>query len=228
MSHPVVIAHRGASGTCPENTLLAFRTALEVGANWLELDVQLIENELVVFHDDDLERTTDGSGPLAASSLDSLRRLDAGAGEKIPLLQEVLDLALGKAEVNIELKGAGTAVATAALLTRLFVDTKLEPEDLLISSLKMEELRYFQTLMPQVRRAPVYEQLPLDFEQQLKQFAPWSVHLHRLLVTEAVVRQIQQTGSKLFAWTVNRTDDAERLSALGVEGFFTDFPEKFL
>ncbi len=228
MSHPIVIAHRGASGCCPENTLLAFRTALESGARWLELDVQLIENRLLVFHDDYLDRTTNGCGPLDNYSLNDLRQLDVGAGEKIPFLEEVLDLALGRAVVNIELKGAGTAEATAALLTRLFTLTQLTPEDILVSSLKRNELRRFQELLPQVRRAPVYEKIPHDLDRQLEQFAPWSVHLKKTLITATLARHVQQSGCKLFAWTVNRKGEAEELLAAGVEGFFTDFPERFL
>ena len=170
MSGPIIIAHRGASGTCPENTLLAFRTALEAGAKWLELDTQRVEHQLVVFHDDRLARTTNGRGLLADISLDALRRLDAGRGERVPLLHEVLALAVGRAQVNIELKGVGTGMATAELLKELFARKKLVPGDVLASSLRLEELNKFRRILPQVRRAPIYEDLPKDFS------AEWFVH----------------------------------------------------
>lgn len=227
MAKPIIIAHRGASGTCPENTLLAFRTALEAGANWLELDTQLVDGQLVVFHDDGLERTTNGHGLLAETSLVELRKLDAGVGEMVPLLEEVLAQAVGRAQVNIELKGVGTAVATAKLLAQLFARTQLCAEDILASSLRLEELSRFQQLLPQVRRAPIYDVLPPNLDEQLQSFVAWSVHLQKSLITDVVIEQAQQQNCRVFAWTVNRVKDAERLATLGVQGIFTDYPERF-
>ena len=107
----VRIAHRGASGLCPENTLLAFQRAVELGTDLLELDVLLSrDGELVVIHDQTLERTTNGSGRVRDHDLAALRRLDAGQGERIPLLAEVLDLArAADVRLVIELKGAAEA-----------------------------------------------------------------------------------------------------------------------
>ena len=107
-----VVAHRGASAEAPENTLVAFARALELGADWFELDAcRCGSGELVVIHDDTLERTTDGRGPVAARSLAELRALDAGAwkhprfrGERIPTLREALDLARGRIGVYLEVK----------------------------------------------------------------------------------------------------------------------------
>jgi len=228
MPRPIIIAHRGASGTCPENTLLAFRRALEVGAEWLELDTQLVENELVVFHDDALDRTTNAQGLLSEISLADLRQLDAGQGEKIPFLHEVLTLAVGKAQVNVELKGVGTGKATAVYLKKMFAQGKLAASDVLASSLRLEELHCFQKLMPEVRRAPIYETLPSDFEAELKKFSCWSVHLHKSLITNRVIKMAAQQNSKVFAWTVNDLTEANHLARQGVAGFFTDIPERFI
>ncbi len=228
MPEPIIIAHRGASGTSPENTLLAFRTALDAGAEWFELDVQLVEDELVVFHDDKLERTTNGKGFLADITLSELRQLDAGKGEKIPLLHEVLSLARGRAQVNIELKGAGTGVATTGLLKKLFEQKQLLPSDVLASSLRLEELHKFQQLMPQVRRAPIYEVLPNDLRTELRRFDCWSVHMHKSLITDRVIEITRHQGCRVFAWTVNKVAEAEALITLGAAGFFTDYPERFI
>ncbi|WP_372695342.1 glycerophosphodiester phosphodiesterase, partial [Immundisolibacter sp.] len=103
------IAHRGASALAPENTLAAVRRAVEFGIPWVEVDVQACADGLVVIHDDTLERTTDGHGPVATQPLAALRRLDAGGGERIPLPQEVLDLCRGRCAVNLELKGPDVA-----------------------------------------------------------------------------------------------------------------------
>lgn len=228
MPSPIIIAHRGASGTCPENTLLAFRTALETGAGWLELDTQLVENELIVFHDDELERTTNGQGALADIGLKELRQLDAGQGEKVPFLHEVLSLATGRAQVNIELKGVGTGQATAALLNEFFAQQKLGPGDILASSLRLEELLEFHRLMPEVRRAAIFEDLPNGFRSELKRLKCWSVHLQKSLITEKVIAMADQQNCRVFAWTVNEVAEAERLISCGVMGIFTDYPERFI
>ena len=109
---PRVIAHRGFSGVAPENTLAAFRRAIEIGADMIEVDVALTgDGHVVCLHDETLDRTTDGQGLLAAATFEEVRRLDAGswfapelAGEKVPTLAEVLDLARGRILVNVEIK----------------------------------------------------------------------------------------------------------------------------
>src|SRR5271156_4282030 len=109
------IAHRGASGTFPENTLAAFRAAIDAGADMCELDVHLTrDGVVVVIHDEEVDRTTDGKGRVAEMTLAEIKRLDAGArydrrftGETIPTLEEVFDLVEGRCSLNIELKGAG-------------------------------------------------------------------------------------------------------------------------
>lgn len=106
----VKVGHRGAAGHEPENTLRSFRRAMELGADMVELDVHLCgSGELVVIHDETVDRTTDGTGEVAKMTLDEMRALDAGKGERIPTLQEVIDLATGRMDINIELKGLGTA-----------------------------------------------------------------------------------------------------------------------
>ena len=103
------IGHRGAMGHAPENTLLSLKKALEMGAPCVEVDVYFVDGHLLVFHDDRLERTTNGFGYLADHDFEYLRSLDAGEGERIPTLREVFETVGLKAGVNIELKGPGTA-----------------------------------------------------------------------------------------------------------------------
>lgn len=228
MSDSIIIAHRGASGLYPENTLLSFRTAIEMGAEWIELDTQLVEDELVVFHDERLERTTDGKGYLSQCGYSELRQLDAGRGEQVPTLREVLELAAGRPQVNIELKGPKTAEPVAELLLQLFGENLLGPDDVLASSLRIDELKRFQQLMPQVRCAPVYEVLPEELERVLQEITPWSLNLSKSLITKEVIALAKQHSSKVLAWTVNDVTEAERLFRLGVDGIFTDYPERFI
>ena len=96
----ICFAHRGASGHAPENTLLAVTTALSMGATWIELDVFSVDNELVVIHNSRVEKTTNGQGNIHRLHLDYLRGLDAGKGEKVPFLRELLDGVSGKAGIK--------------------------------------------------------------------------------------------------------------------------------
>lgn len=229
MSDLQIFAHRGASGHSPENTLLAFRRAFELGVGWIELDTQLVENRLVVFHDDHLERTTNGQGLLSTLTLAELRRLDAGQGEQVPLLEEVLELVMARqAGVNIELKGPGTAAPVAQLLDDLLVRGQLNPAQLLVSSFLPTELEQFHQLRPQLRCAPIYEELPDNLEDRLASLSAWSVHLDHQLIDAALVKRITACGCRVFAWTVNDPAHAQRLAQRGVKGIFTDFPEFFV
>ncbi|MBI3171625.1 MAG: hypothetical protein HYZ32_03420, partial [Hydrocarboniphaga effusa] len=158
----LIIAHRGASGHAPENTLKAFDKAIELGARWIELDVQLHGSSLLVFHDLRLERRTNGRGRVSERSLRYLRGLDAGGGQRIPLLNEALDLVARRARINIELKtGRGTARAVAELLKR-YLKRGWRPDDFLVSSFVLPELREFKRRLPQVPRGVLLCVVPLD------------------------------------------------------------------
>lgn len=222
----IYIAHRGASGDYPENTLLAFRKAQQSGANWMELDVHLsADGKLMVIHDERLERTTSGKGLVGDFTADELQRLDAGQGERIPLLRDVLDLITGSSVLNVELKGRGSAEPTATLLEGLIESRRLSAENLLVSSLDLSELAKFNRACPHIRTAAVYDQLPQDLWQQVEAMKFWSLHVELNLVSEMLVQEAHRRGVRLFVFTVNHFSEANRLRALGVDGIFTDYPD---
>jgi len=224
----IIIAHRGASGDYPENTLLAFRKALEAGATWLELDVQLSsDGRLVVIHDETLERTTNGRGAVGDHSLAQLRALDAGQGEKIPLLSEVLDLAAGRAVVNVELKGVGTAEPVAQLLAQEISRGRWPAEKLLVSSLLPAEIIRFAEQQPNFRMAPIADCPDRRVWELADRLGAWSVHVEKAAVTPDLVAASRRAGKKLLVYTVNERGILERLKALGVAGVFTDRPELY-
>ncbi len=131
------IGHRGACGYEPENTLRSFNRALQLRVDMVELDVHVCRSgEIVVIHDSKVDRTTGGTGYVADKTLDELRTLDAGKGEKIPTLQEVLTLVNRKVKVNIELKGTGTAKPVFQLLEKHVRELGWSYGDFLISSFK--------------------------------------------------------------------------------------------
>ncbi|HJP35206.1 MAG TPA: glycerophosphodiester phosphodiesterase family protein, partial [Gammaproteobacteria bacterium] len=104
-----VIAHRGGGGTWPENTLLAIGRAIDCGVDWVEIDIRIADGAIIVLHDDTLDRTTNGHGSVYEYPLTTLRELDAGKGEKIPLLEEVMGLVNARVGLNIEIKQPDTA-----------------------------------------------------------------------------------------------------------------------
>lgn len=229
MSDFIVIAHRGASGHWPENSLLAFRQALEAGANWLELDIhRSADGELVVIHDPSLQRTTSGRGLVAKQTLTELRQLDVGQGEKIPLLTEVLDLAAGRATVNIELKGKGVALPLAKLLDERLRADRQPADNILASSLYGEELILFAEQLPQIRVAPVADRPNQQTWQLAERLGAWSVHVAKAAVDQRLIATAQQQKRKLLVYTVNDPDAVERLKQQGVDGVFSDYPERLI
>jgi glycerophosphoryl diester phosphodiesterase len=221
------IAHRGASGVAPENTLLAVQKALDLGAPWIEVDVQLAQGELLVFHDRRLERTTNGQGYLAEKSLAYLRSLDAGQGEKIPLLREVLDLIGPQAGLNIELKGSGTAEPVATVVRSYLAHRGWSYDRLLVSSFDLDQLNKIKNLLPELKIGPLVSGPGGAYPEIAQKAGAYSVHIKRQEVSADFVADAHARGLKVFVYTVNTVRELERLQRLGVDGIFTDYPELF-
>ena len=221
----LIIGHRGASGTEPENTLRSFQKAVDVGADGIELDVHTCATgELVVIHDDTIDRTTDGSGKVSGLSLDQLRELDAGSGEMIPLLTDVLDLIGGRVLVNIELKGDSTAQGVSRVISS-YLSRGYGPDDLLVSSFKPTELSDFISIRDDIRIGVLFEDHPemyLDFAGSI---GAYSVHPGKDLVSPSLVRRSVDLGCHVLTWSVNEREEADRLRSIGVNGIFTDHPQ---
>ncbi|MDA0978265.1 MAG: glycerophosphodiester phosphodiesterase family protein [Proteobacteria bacterium] len=194
MSFPMCIGHRGARGYKPENTLPAFDFAIELGCDWLELDVHLVEGELVVIHDRELDRTTNGRGQVNEQSLDYLRSLDAGDGAGIPLLSEVLDLVDQRCGVNVELKGPGTAAPACALLDR-YCQKGWSTEQFLVSAFNHRELAQCE---PRYRRGALFAKRLEDEWERAASLGAWSVNYDLNDVTETLVDEAHRRGYKIL------------------------------
>ncbi len=221
------IGHRGAMGHAPENTLLSFRKALELGAPCVEADVYHVDGNLVVFHDDRLERTTNGSGYLLDHDFDYLRSLDAGDGEKIPTLGEVFETVDLKAGVNVELKGPGTARPVVEFISTL---RKYGWGDdmILVSSFKHQELEEVHRIDPQIKLGVLNVGLPADNTAFAVTLGAYSVHLSLKSVDRRFVEDAHSRGLRVFVFTVNHPKDIRRMEGLGVDGVFTNYPERVL
>lgn len=222
----ICFAHRGASGHAPENTLAAFEKAVDLGADWIELDVYAIEGELIVFHDDRLERTTNGTGEVMQRSLDYLRGLDAGHGEKIPFLSEVLSAVGGRIKINIELKGPGTALPVVSLINHYVETRDWRYEQFLISSFDRDQVAAAGAACPQLSLAlNVDESLP-DYSSIASSLGLVSIHIHLPLLSSTTVRKIHQAGCRVSVFTANTDEEIARVKAAGADGVFTNFPER--
>jgi len=229
----LVIAHRGASGTCPENTLVSFRHAVALGAHMIELDVQLTcDREVVVIHDLTLERTTDGRGTVRDQTFEEMRRLDAGGwfgpsfrGERVPALAQVL--AAVPLPVNVELKPAGDDGLEERALG--IVDAAGALDRVVFSSFDADVLVRLRQRAPGARIAVLWESAPIAEGLALAgRVGATALHLRKDAVTTQAVAAATGSHLPVRAWTVNDPDESAWLTARGVEGIFTDFPERFL
>ncbi|MCX8073177.1 MAG: glycerophosphodiester phosphodiesterase family protein [Candidatus Binatia bacterium] len=229
------IAHRGSSAHAPEHTRAAFELALEQGAQMIELDVQLsADNALVVLHDADVARTSNGKGKVRELSLDQLRNLDAGswfaaafAGQKVLTLEEVLELIGGRALLNVEIKSPREE--GGILIPRLLASLERfgALHTTLISSFDWWLLGDVREESEEVRLALLWSDplIPWPWDRAAKLRA---THLHPLwaLVTREQVSEAHARGLWVNAWTVNDIPTMVELIDMGVDGIITDYPDR--
>ncbi|KFZ36016.1 glycerophosphodiester phosphodiesterase [Shewanella mangrovi] len=221
----LVIAHRGASGHCPENTLSAMEYALSLGAEAIELDVHCVEGELYVFHDRRLEYKSCGQGLIDQRSQNELSQITV-LGEAIPTLWQVLQLVAGRAMVNIELKGVNTLAPLIAAYPRYLSELGFSAEQLLISSFNHRYLLQLRQALPHARIGVLFSGIPLDYDTTINAIQPYSLHLDINFISLDMLKCAQQLGIKTYAYTVDYIDDMHYLQQLGVDGIFCNFPDR--
>ena len=224
MDKPLCIGHRGAMGYLPENTLPSFEYAVSLGCEYIEMDVHYVSGQLLVIHDEQVERTTNGRGRVTELDLDYLRSLDAGRGEQIPTLQEVIELAGHRCGINVELKGPGTAQPTSELLND-YCRRGWSKEDFLLSSFNHRELAMAD---PDYRRSLLFRKPTADQWERADRLHAWSVN-HRLqYVTASLLHDAHERDYRLLVFTVNEAADIARMIDLGVDGIFSIYPDRIL
>ncbi len=221
------IGHRGAKGHAPENTIRSVKKAMEFGAPWVEIDVYHIDDHIIVIHDDTLERTTNGKGSLFDKSFSFLRGLDAGEGEKIPTLDEILDLTFEKTGLNIELKGPGTADPVIKLLQKRFTRS-WGRENFLISSFDHKSLSYARAVDSEIPIGVLYEKVPENYLTLTEKLNAYSVNISGYFVTPDIVADAHNNGLNVFVYTVNNHEDIKQMKKMGVDGVFSDFPDRVI
>ncbi len=230
---PKRLAHRGASALAPENTLAALQLAADLGATWVEFDVTLTaDDEVVVIHDDTVNRTTDGQGKVRKLSLKQLQLLDAGswfapcfAGERIPTLIEWLQLSAQlKLNLNIECKcNACDAQRLVFEVKKIIEQHPLAPGcRVLMSSGQTECVAACQQLLPDFPRALIANRWDAKVEQHAMYYKCISVNLDQKKISPGDIKAIHQLGLAVITWTVNQADRIKCLYNMGVDGIFSD------
>jgi glycerophosphoryl diester phosphodiesterase len=226
MSKLLKIAHRGASGYEPENTLLAFEKAIDLNADGIELDVHLSADAvLVVIHDETIDRTTNGKGAVNQFSVTELKAFTIETTQKIPTLVEVLDLVNKQCMINIELKGLGTAKPVIELLEQYVKEKKWHYTDFLISSFDWTMLEEATRLSPKIRIGVLSEESIDDALAFAKKIKAFSIHPDYVLLTKENVALLQENGFEVFPWTVNSKEAILKIKSFNVNGIISNFPD---
>ena len=221
-----IVGHKGAAGYAPENTLSSFRMAIELGCDRAELDVQKTKDgQAVVFHDTDVSNLTNGNGLIHEMTLAELKKLDCGQGEKIPALEEVIEICKNKINLQIELKADGTPELVNDLILRNNIQSTT-----VITSFRVDLLKEMKQLNSNLQIGLLFntpdvmkkiwnlaDEIPLDF------LAPFAG-----LVDKAFVDKAHRLGKSIYAYRVNEKELGETLIAMGVDDIGTDFPKLFI
>lgn len=232
-----IYAHRGSSGTHPENTLSAFREAANLNIHGVELDVHLTKDgELVVIHDESIERTSNGTGYVKDMTLSELRAFDYGSwfssefsSEQIPKLEEVLQIFKNKTHhVNIELKsdifpyeGLGNKV--------LYAIEKFQMADrVVVSSFDHEAIREFKKSAPHIEVALLTMEVLVDSYDYARFIPADAIHIFLPTAFRKMTKESLLKGAIIRVFTVNEVEHANSLQQIGVHAIFTDYPEKMM
>jgi glycerophosphoryl diester phosphodiesterase len=228
-----LIAHRGASGLAPENTLASFRLALEQGAEAVEFDVhQAADKELVVIHDESLRRTAGRPEQIRDLSWQELCRFDVGCwfdrrflGERIPQLGEVMDLVGKKVEVHLEIKRGSSYYSGIEGRVVELLRRRRSLKACVVSSFDHQALRAVRALEPKARLGYLLGDTPLDAAwEEIKELSAESLHLSLRQLNAARVAGAHRRRLRVLVYTVNDAAEARRLMKMGVDGVFTNFP----
>ena len=221
------IGHRGAKGYEPENTLVSFQKAIDLGVDGIELDVHLSnDNELVVIHDEKINRTTNGEGFVTDFSLTELKSFHINEKHTIPTLKEVFDLVNQKCFINVELKGNGTAKPIIAVIEEYVLEKNWQFNHFLVSSFDWNALKEVRSLNSKIPIG-ILTHTDLDLAMAFAKFIKAeAIHPHFHLLTKENTKQIQENGQLVFPWTVNEIEDIQKMKSFNVNGIISDFPDR--
>lgn len=220
------IAHRGASGYEPENTIRAFEKAIALHADMLELDVRVSKDGfVVVIHDKKVDRITDGKGKVNTLTLHELKHLDAGDGQSISTLDEVLKAINGRAKINIDLKEDDAVPIMLQLIEKYVKEKMYTYEDFLISAFKPSILWSIKKRNHRIPCCFNFVTFPPFFLILSKIMGFSCIKPQKRLITPEFSHIAHSLGFAIYAWTVNKKEDVEKMNMCHVDGIVTDYPD---
>ncbi|WP_281763562.1 glycerophosphodiester phosphodiesterase [Neptunitalea lumnitzerae] len=224
---PLVIGHRGAMGYATENTLASIQKALDFSVDAIEIDVYKIKSgELVVFHDNNVQRLTGTDSTIEDFTFEELQKLTVKGGHKIPTLQQVMDLIGTKCRLNIELKGANTAKDSYQVVIDYIANKGWTKEQVIFSSFRWDELQKVYDLDSTMPLAVLTEKDPLLALEVAGKLHAEAINPHYKSLTKDTVAKIHEKGFKIYTWTVNSKQYIAYMKMLGVDGIITNYPDR--
>jgi glycerophosphoryl diester phosphodiesterase len=222
MSRVLRIGHRGAAGHAPENTLAAVQKGIELGVDFVEIDVRrTADDALVALHDPTVNRTTNGKGRVDSLSLRELRTFDAGNGERIPTVEEVLKTAAGRAGLMLELKIAGVAHLAVQAVRKLRFDNPV-----IYASFLHHELLSVREAAPEAALMVLFDRLPRTAVAYAMQYRPHYIGLRHDTANRRIVEAFHGENLQIWVYTANSPGHISRVLSLGVDGVISNFPER--
>lgn len=233
---PIKIGHRGASGYCPENTMASYQKAIDLGVDFIEIDIHMSKDgKLIVHHDPQLDRTTNGKGLLKDYTSEQLMKMDAGSWfnpdfchERIPLLTEVLDKFLPQAGILIEIKHPELNPGIEQVLTTVLKNYQSDHKRIMIHSFDVASMKKCHELMPSIPVGVLVKNSPLGisdkFLHEVSEFAAF-VNPKHTMMSAKLKQKIHRHGMRAFTWTVNDKKKLKAFEAIKLDGIITDFPD---
>lgn len=219
-----IFAHRGASGHFPENTHSAIMAAISIGVDGIEVDVQSATDDYMIIHDTWLDRTTNGLGKVRDFSAAYIMQLDAGDGQTVPTLQQLIDWNNNQTLLNLELKHTFELEKFAQQLETNIAAANITADKLLVSSFDHHQLAWLKQRLPWIKTGALTSSIPIDYAKFAENLGAYSIHLDKNFINKAFVDDAKQRGLKVYAYTVDKPEDIKLMLDYGVEGIFTNFP----
>jgi glycerophosphoryl diester phosphodiesterase len=227
MNKVLKIGHRGAKGYEPENTLVSFQKAIDLGADGIELDVHLsLDGELIVIHDETIDRTTNGKGFVNQLTLNELKSFLIDEKHKIPTLEEVFEWANNNFLINIELKSYETVEKVIILIEKYVLEKNWDYNRFLVSSFDWNALQQICFLNDKIQIG-VLTQTDLNLAFAFSKFIKAkTIHPYFHLLNQENIAKIKEKNIQIFTWTVNEIEDIQKIKILKVDGIISDFPDR--
>lgn len=219
-----IFAHRGASGTYPENTQSAIKAAVEIEVDGIEVDVQSCSDDYMIIHDTWLDRTTSGRGKVNKLSREQIQRFDAGNGEFVPTLSQLIDWVANKTLINLELKHTFSLDKFVAQIEAKVAANKLSRDNLLVSSFDHHQLMWLKQQLPWVKIGALTASIPIHYAEFAQRLNAYSIHIDKNFINHEFVVDAKSRGLEIYAYTVDKQEDIEQMLEYGVDGIFTNYP----